>query len=787
MRFKYQASILNNVPKCFLLSWKIPVASQQEQVITMPALPLDKLQLTERDPKTGKLRTLPALHPEIKADRSFVLYRPPPVVRDPALVEEFLERAKFIADDLNWLLALPHDKFWCQVIFDETLQKCLDSYLRYAPRKFDALLDCLPEVNDMQKCLHRSVFLTFLRMSTHKESKDHFITPSVFGEIIYNNFLFDIPKILDLCVLFGKGNGLLLQKMIENIFTQQPSYFSDLDETLPTVLQVFNNILHKCGLQCEGASAEPQKLEEKVNVTPGNMPLQELKDIVLYLCDTCTTLWAFLDVFPLACQTFQKHEFCYRLASFYELAIPELESAIKKRHYEDNSVFADLWRRISHSRKRMIEAFHILINQVCLQPILESSRENIQPFIEEFLQIFTSVLQERRFLRDYDELFPVEDDVSLLQQASSTLDETRTAYILQAVESAWEGVDKRKAQVVKDPTPLAASNGASAIVESTAEDIEELGAAYASEDECAGAAAAPIAKVSGVELDSLISQVKDLLPDLGEGFILACLEEYSYNAEHVINNILEDKLVPYLDKLDRTMQRQLKPDPTPLVTSRYNVFQNDEFDVFSRDSVDVSRIQKGKRREKDTTRSLLNDKRLVAEQKERYSQYSVIVEEIPVQQGEAQLYKEDYEDEYDDTYDGNQVGANDADSDDELISRRPFTIPQVLRPKGHEEGLEEEEEDEEEEEEAEKERTKDHFVQDPAVLRERAEARRLAYLARKGHKHDSSAVVGNVKGHGQNRETVQERRKKEANKSTRANHNRRVMADRKRNKGMIPS
>ncbi|XP_009948780.1 PREDICTED: activating signal cointegrator 1 complex subunit 2 isoform X1 [Leptosomus discolor] len=754
----------------------------------MPALPLDELQLTERDPRTGKLRTLPALHPEIKADRSFVLYRPPPVVRDSALVEEFLERAKFIADDLNWLLALPHEKFWCQVIFDETLQKCLDSYLCYAPRKFDVLSDCHPEVNDMQKRLHRSVFLTFLRMSTHKESKDHFITPSVFGEIIYNNFLFDIPKILDLCVLFGKGNGLLLQKMIENIFTQQPSYFSDLDETLPTVLQVFNNILHKCGLQCEGASAEPQKLEEKINVTPGNMPLQELKDIVLYLCDTCTTLWAFLDVFPLACQTFQKHEFCYRLASFYELAVPELESAIKKRHYEDNSVFADLWRRISHSRKKMIEAFHILINQVCLQPILESSCENIQPFIEEFLQIFTSVLQERRFLRDYDELFPVEDDVSLLQQASSTLDETRTAYILQAVESAWEGVDRKKAQVVKDPTPPAASNGASALAESAAEDLEELGAAYASEDECAGAAAAPVARVSGVELDSLISQVKDLLPDLGEGFVLACLEEYGYNAEQVINNILEDKLVPYLDKLDRTMQRQLKPDPTPLVTSRYNVFQNDEFDVFSRDSVDVSRIQKGKRtREKDTTRSLLNDKRLIAEQKERYSQYSVVVEEVPVQPGEAQLYKEDYEDEYDDTYDGNQVGANDADSDDELISRRPFTIPQVLRPKGQEEGQEEEEEDEEEEEEAEKERTKDHFVQDPAVLRERAEARRLAFLARKGHKHDSSAVVGNVKGHGQNRETVQERRKKEANKSTRANHNRRVMADRKRNKGMIPS
>lgn len=59
----------------------------------------------------------------------------------------------------------------CQVIFDESLQKCLDSYLRSAPRKFDVLWDCPPEVQELQKCLHHSVFLTFLRMSTHKESK----------------------------------------------------------------------------------------------------------------------------------------------------------------------------------------------------------------------------------------------------------------------------------------------------------------------------------------------------------------------------------------------------------------------------------------------------------------------------------------------------------------------------------------------------------------------------------------------------------------------------------------
>uniref|UniRef100_A0A9L0S441 Activating signal cointegrator 1 complex subunit 2 n=1 Tax=Equus caballus TaxID=9796 RepID=A0A9L0S441_HORSE len=755
----------------------------------MPALPLDQLQITHKDLKTGKLRTSPALtwkwHPEQKADRYFVLYKPPPKDNIPALVEEYLERATFVANDLDWLLALPHDKFWCQVIFDETLQKCLDSYLRYVPRKFDEWVAPAPEVVDMQKRLHRSVFLTFLRMSTHKESKEHFISPSAFGEILYNNFLFDIPKILDLCVLFGKGNSPLLQKMIGNIFLQQPSYYNDLDETMPTILQVFSNILQHCGLQGDGANATPQKLEERGRLTPSDMPLLELKDIVLYLCDTCTTLWAFLEIFPLACQTFQKHDFCYRLASFYEIAVPELESAIKKRRLEDSKLLGDLWQRLSHSRKKLLEIFHILINQICLLPVLESSCDNIQGFIEEFLQIFSSLLQEKRFLRDYDALFPVADDVSLLQQASSVLDETRTTYILQAVESAWEGVDRRKAADAKDPPVAGDPNG----VVVTAEPVSGMAShpENSEEEECMGAAAALGAPVGGVELDSLISQVKDLLPDLGEGFILACLEHYSYDPEQVINNILEERLAPALSQLDRSLDRQVKPDPTPLLTARHNVFQNDEFDVFSRDSVDLSRVHKGRRKE-GSTRSLLNDKREVAAQRRRYEQYSVVVEEVPLQPGEGMPYHgDDYEDEYDDTYDGNQVGANDADSDDELISRRPFTIPQVLRTKVPREG--QEEDDDEEEEVAEDEAPKpDHFVQDPAVLREKAEARRMAFLARKGYRHDSStAVAGSPRGHGQSRETTQERRKKEANKATRANHNRRTMADRKRSKGMIPS
>uniref|UniRef100_A0A8C2KQY8 Activating signal cointegrator 1 complex subunit 2 n=1 Tax=Cyprinus carpio TaxID=7962 RepID=A0A8C2KQY8_CYPCA len=635
-------------------------------------VPLDELHVTEPFGPQGKERTLPALHPDRKEERCFLTYKPPPEDGTPVLVEEFLEHAQFISEDLEWLLALPHDKFWCQVVFDESLQRCLDSYLRHAPRGLDPSgLSSSPAVADMQRNIHRFVFMVFLRMATHKESKENFITPAVFAEIIYNNYLFDIPKILDLCVLFGKGNSQLLHKMIENIFTQQPSYYGDLNETLPSIIQV------------------------------------ELADLVLYMCDTCTTIHSFLDTFPEACSTFKQHNFLNRLSSFYEMAVPDLEKAVKKRNF-NKSLQEDMWRWISHSRKKMVEIAHLLLQHTCLQPILEGS-ENMVSYVEDLLQNFTAFLQEKRFLADYDEQFPIADDISLLQQAFPHL------------------------------YPLL----------------------YAG------------------ELESLLSSIRDLLPDLGEGFILACLEEYGYNSELVINNILGDKLSPSLDKLDKAMN-----ELPSVLSTRSNVFDDDEFDVFNRDRLDMSRVWKG-RRQGESVCATLHDKQHIEEQRARYQAYQIVVDEIPIANdpsGERDnaFGMDDYDDEYDDTYDTNQIGANDLDEEDELLNRRYELFSDYAHFRlfmmifcyfDQNEAVK-----------------KDHFLQDPAVLRERAEARRAAMQSRKGYRPPpASNVVGGPKGRGQTQEIILDRRRKEANKNRGANHSRRMMADRKRNKGMIPS
>ena len=62
-------------------------------------------------------------------------------------------------------------------------------------------------------------------------------------------------------------------------------------------------------------------------------------------------------------------------------------------------------------------------------------------------------------------------------------------------------------------------------------------------------------------LESLVSGVRDLFPQLGEGFLAQCLPYFDSNPEKVINALLEDNLPPHLADLDRTLA---KPSPQPI-------------------------------------------------------------------------------------------------------------------------------------------------------------------------------------------------------------------------------
>jgi len=136
-------------------------------------------------------------------------------------------------------------RFWCQLIFDTSLHHCIDSYLSEARRPHDVVTttaagcDVASNVKAHQASLHRLVFLVCLRSSTHHETSTNFIDGKIFGDILYENYIFDIPRLMDICVVYGHGSdAALVSKMIGNVFQQQPKYNGDLYAVVPTIEKV---------------------------------------------------------------------------------------------------------------------------------------------------------------------------------------------------------------------------------------------------------------------------------------------------------------------------------------------------------------------------------------------------------------------------------------------------------------------------------------------------------------------------------------------------------------------
>ena len=54
--------------------------------------------------------------------------------------------------------------------------------------------------------------------------------------------------------------------------------------------------------------------------------------------------------------------------------------------------------------------------------------------------------------------------------------------------------------------------------------------------------------------------MRELLPDLGSGFVEACLEYFDHDPERVVNSLLEENLPPHLAELDRKTAAKKKTE-----------------------------------------------------------------------------------------------------------------------------------------------------------------------------------------------------------------------------------
>lgn len=176
-----------------------------------------------------------------------------------------------------------------------------------------------------------------------------------------------------------------------------------------------------------------------------------------------------------------------------------------------------------------------------------------------------------------------------------------------------------------------------------------------------------------VHRTSQISQIQDLFPELGSGFVLRLLDEYGDDTEQVVAHLLEDTLPPHLATADRTKElspersrkksHDIAPRPTPpQVPVRHNVFDDDEFD---RLSVDLSNVHFGKRKPDQQADDMLNDRSSAPNKAAILSALSAFDAD---------------DDERDDTYDAADAGlvVNDGNPEDANDQKRNDASEEVL-------------------------------------------------------------------------------------------------------------
>lgn len=177
---------------------------------------------------------------------------------------------------------------------------------------------------------------------------------------------------------------------------------------------------------------------------------------------------------------------------------------------------------------------------------------------------------------------------------------------------------------------------------------------------------------------SLVAQVQDLFPDLGSAFVVKLLDEYDDDTEQVTAHLLDDTLPQHLNASDRTetlpegtppqthdLAPGLEPDPTPPPPPiRRNIHDSDPFD---RLAIDASRLARGRRNADLTADRLLSAPR-------PSGQKAAILAAL------AAFDSDD--DERDDTYDvgdvGGTVDATTADDDDDAGGRREEAHEEAL-------------------------------------------------------------------------------------------------------------
>ncbi|DBB14004.1 hypothetical protein WJX82_002006 [Trebouxia sp. C0006] len=558
-----------------------------------------------------------------------------------------------ISNDLAELLSSPIAEFWHSVATADSLIACLDSYLRFARRPFDE-----PQgfPSDAHLQLSRRVFATFSRLITTAGTSAR----SQNAQILYDRWVLDVPKLLDLAAIYGPDNAKLLQQLLQQVFKVQPLYARDVWDTGPTLTSNLQDVLQTCQQASDGLKQDGRNTRL----------LTGLSDGVQYMRDLCMTLCYFLQAYPSGAQLLLQGQasMVTQLTSLHDDLVPQMARAVTSASQHSQLQAAQVLHHLRHLIPASQKLTHLLVSQACLQasPVPQLTRP---PWGGG--QAFSPAAKGELLM------------AAVMAMAQPSQHTQGSATLLNALLSSFGLAAAAQSAIAKGTVQM---------------DIDQqdylgvlLGdpSSFGSEAGSSALAAAPAGQQSQQALQTYIGQIKEVMPNFGDGFLAAALQHFSYNSERVIHTLLEGDLPPELKGLDPQM-----PLPAAGTTGR-GVAQPSSNGKTAASEAKWSDLAVAAAAADKPSSGSANPS-LTAQQAARRSAHKATSKMLDARseaEKAAQLQFADaaqweYEDEYDDSYDdlapfGND-GIADAEGDDEggTAHPGPFTWPGGAKPPG---------------------------------------------------------------------------------------------------------
>lgn len=456
---------------------------------------------------------------------------------------------------LSRLLKLKPKDFWSQVASDTSLHEFLNSFLQFRSRWYDfphrGARGIVAGVIFGEHDLSRRVFMILYRMSSNRDpgarpadtlsSKDHEV-------LLQEKKLLDLPKLFDICAIYSHENAELTRLLVKNALHAQPWLHDNLAAVTSHFMVIVSTMHERCSSSLEVLFASGS-LDDH-NATLLKTDLLEVMD---FINDAIVSMDAFVSAYEQAALLFSSpvemrygnEEMLSFLARLHDSLIPSMQKGfhIIFAGKQDDTV-SNIVVSLKMLRMRLVkfgwQLLHlcylsddVFLDSIPLPAATKMFPANVEDpviradiLVQTFREInsvslsFQEIHKKETFLQGVERNFNISSRIEGLQHNGWIFVEDEQLKYISGILSSLKETINREPYSAKISVPNQTMQ--------TDEDAAVL--------------------------ESKISQIRDLFPDYGKGFLSACLEVYDHNPEEVIQRILEGTLHNDLKCLDTSLE-----------------------------------------------------------------------------------------------------------------------------------------------------------------------------------------------------------------------------------------